>query len=369
MLFWVILAVSLILIAYWAVAAVRQWIVQRGILDVPNERSSHKQVVPRGGGLVIVALTLGAWLINIVLDGSAQPLWWLAWAGALVVAVTGWLDDMHHLSSTLRLSIHAIAAFMGMVGAGIWESLVFPPLGSVPLGWLSYPLTVLWIVGLINAYNFMDGIDGIAGLQAVIAGGGWFILGLLWEQRLTALLGLTLAGASLGFLFHNWHPARIFMGDVASGFLGYLFAVLPLLSQGDHKQTATLLPGILLVWPFLFDTILTFLRRLKNGENILTAHRSHLYQRLVISGLRHPAVTFLYAVLASLGLIFILIAQWQPAAYLSAICVLSLCCVLLVSFVHKRESTPKNTAQAKNLSGNSIKADKKRVAKARFLKH
>lgn len=336
-LFWVILAVALSLAAYGAVAIVRRWIVQRGILDVPNERSSHNRVTPRGGGLVIVALTLGAWLIHAVANGSAPPLWWAAWAGALVVAVTGWLDDIRHLSSTLRLSIHAVAALLGIVGAGVWDSLAFPPLGSVPLGWLGYPLTVLWIVGLINAYNFMDGIDGLAGLQAVIAGGGWFILGLLWEQNLTALLGLALACASLGFLCHNWHPARIFMGDVASGFLGYLFAILPLLSQGDQKQTATLLPGILLVWPFLFDTILTFLRRLKNGENVLAAHRSHLYQRLVIRGLSHPAVTLLYAGLASLGLLFTLAAQLHPAVTIGAACTVALCGVLLVVFVRHRE--------------------------------
>lgn len=345
-LFWVILAVSLTLTAYWAVAVVRRWIVQKGIVDVPNERSSHHHVTPRGGGLVIVALTLGAWLIDAVANGSAYPLWWVAWAGALVVAVIGWLDDIRHLSSTLRLSIHALAALLGIVGVGVWERLVFPPLGSVPLGWLSYPLTVLWIVGLINAYNFMDGIDGLAGVQAVIAGGGWFILGLLWDQRPAALLGLTLACASLGFLFHNWHPARIFMGDVASGFLGYMFAILPLLSQGAYKQTATLLPGILLVWPFLFDTILTFVRRAKNGENVLTAHRSHLYQRLVISGLSHPTVTVLYAMLASFGLIFALVAQWNPVVYIGAIGALLLCGILLVLLVRKRESATKNTRMA-----------------------
>lgn len=337
MLFWGMLAVSLTVTAYWAVAVVRRWIVQKGIMDIPNERSSHHQVTPRGGGLVIVALTLGAWLIDAVANRSASPLWWAAWAGALVVAVTGWLDDIRHLSSTLRLSIHALAALLGIVGAGVWERLAFPPLGSVPLGWLSYPMTVLWIVGLVNAYNFMDGIDGLAGVQAIIAGGGWFVLGLLWAQRSTALLGLILACASLGFLFHNWHPARIFMGDVASGFLGYMFAILPLLSQREQPETASLLPGILLVWPFLFDTILTFLRRLKNGENVLTAHRSHLYQRLVIRGLRHPVVTVLYAVLASLGLLFALAAQWEPAIYIGAACIVALCAVLLILFVRHRE--------------------------------
>ena len=191
---------------------------------------------------------------------------------------------------------------------------------------------------MINAYNFMDGIDGIAGSQAVVAGAGWFILGVLADVPAVAGLGLVLAASSIGFLIHNWHPASIFMGDVASGFLGYMFAILPLMQGGDNSHGATVLPGVLLVWPFLFDTILTFMRRLRNGEDVFAAHRSHLYQRLVISGLSHQTVTLLYAGLASLGLIFVLIAQWQPVAYLAAITMVVFCSVNLMLFVYKRET-------------------------------
>lgn len=338
MLLWLILALSLILISYWAVAAVRHWMVQRGIMDLPNHRSSHQQATPRGGGVVIVVLVLLPWLIYILLNRDNRILYsMLPWVGALILAMTGWADDRKNLSCELRLTIHSIVALLGMLGLGAWDSFVLPAVGRLSLGWLEYPLTFLWIVGLVNAYNFMDGIDGIASSQAVISGTGWFLLGLLWGNTQIALLGLVLAAASLGFLFHNWHPARIFMGDVASCFLGYLFAILPLMCKEDNVRAATLLPGILLVWPFLFDTILTFLRRAKNGENVLTAHCSHLYQRLVISGLSHPAVTLLYAVLASLGLMFALAAQWEPAVYVGAACTVVFCGVLLIVFVRKRE--------------------------------
>jgi len=292
---------------------------------------------PRGAGAVIVATTLSIWLaFNLV--GPDEACLWTPWLGALLVAVIGWLDDVHTLSSELRLGVHCSAAIVGILGTGTWRTVTISGVVNLSLGWFGFPFTLIWIVGLINAYNFMDGIDGIAGSQAVVAGAGWFILGVLWDAPTVAGLGLVLAASSLGFLIHNWHPASIFMGDVSSGFLGYMFAILPLMQNGDSSHSVTLLPGILLVWPFLFDTILTFVRRLKNGEDVLAPHRSHLYQRLVISGFSHQTVTLLYAGLAALGLIFVLVAQWQPVAYLAAITMVVFCSAFLVLFVHRRET-------------------------------
>jgi UDP-N-acetylmuramyl pentapeptide phosphotransferase/UDP-N-acetylglucosamine-1-phosphate transferase len=165
----------------------------------------------------------------------------------------------------------------------------------------------------------MDGIDGLAGSQAIVAGMGWALLGSLSNQPLIGGLGILLAASSLGFLRHNWPPARIFMGDVGSAFLGFSFAALPLLAaSAETAGTAGgrwVVIGALLVWPCVFDTAFTLLRRLRNREPIFKAHRSHLYQRLVISGLSHRRVTSIYALLSSLtavaGLLYF--GEWPIA--------------------------------------------------------
>jgi UDP-N-acetylmuramyl pentapeptide phosphotransferase/UDP-N-acetylglucosamine-1-phosphate transferase len=158
---------------------------------------------------------------------------------------------------------------------------------------------LVWIVGLCNAYNFMDGIDGIAAAQAIVAGAGWAWLGWRGGDAMTALAGALIAGASLGFLFFNWPPAKVFMGDAGAAFLGFTFAALTVLALTQSLERAA--AGALFVWPFLFDTTFTLVRRLVRGENVLRAHRSHLYQRLVARGWSHARVTMLYAALAALG--------------------------------------------------------------------
>jgi UDP-N-acetylmuramyl pentapeptide phosphotransferase/UDP-N-acetylglucosamine-1-phosphate transferase len=165
-------------------------------------------------------------------------------------------------------------------------------------------------MGLTNAYNFMDGIDGIAGGQAVVAGLGWTIIGFMGEQSFIGLVGVLLAASSLGFLFHNWPPARIFMGDVGSAFIGFTLAVIPILAA--QRDPRFMVVGILVVWPFIFDTAFTLVRRLNNKENIFEAHRSHIYQRLVIAGYSHRFVTFIYMGLALIGTVIALL--WYKRA-------------------------------------------------------
>ena len=203
------------------------------------------------------------------------------------------------------LATHAAGALLILFAVGFWPSVDLPFVGSVHWGWLGVPLAFFWVVGLTNAYNFMDGIDGLAGSQAVIAGVGWAGLGWLRGEPLVSLLGLLVAGSSLGFLLHNWPPARIFMGDVGSAFLGFTFAALSVLAAQQNPRLAV--AGILLLWPFIFDTIGTFLRRLRRRENVFAAHRSHLYQRLVIAGYSHRTVTLLYSGLALVGLVLALV--------------------------------------------------------------
>jgi UDP-N-acetylmuramyl pentapeptide phosphotransferase/UDP-N-acetylglucosamine-1-phosphate transferase len=164
---------------------------------------------------------------------------------------------------------------------------------------------VFWIVGLTNAYNFMDGIDGIAGGQAVVAGLGWAYLGAAVDAPAIEAVAWAVALSSAAFLAHNWSPARIFLGDVGSGFLGYTFAALPFLARvapaADGPGLRIPVAAALVVWPFVADAGYTFGRRLLRGENVFSAHRSHLYQRLVIAGWSHAAVTSAYIAMAAIG--------------------------------------------------------------------
>lgn len=299
---WLIGLLTLIL-SYAGVWMIRRWATQRQIMDVPNERSSHEQPTPIGGGLAIVVLTAVIWLLSISLLQTDS---WLRMVlpviGACLIAAVGWLDDMQPLSSRVRFGAHSLAAVLAIVAFGAWQQITIPIVGSFHIGWLGYGITFLWIVGLTNAYNFMDGIDGIAGGQGVVAGVAWLIVGQLTGSELVSVLGIGVAAANLGFLGLNWPPARIFMGDVGSGFLGYLFALMPMMILTSNYPS--MIPGALIIWPFIFDTGFTFCRRLIRRENVFAAHRSHLYQQLVISGYHHQFVTILYLCLAFVGVIF-----------------------------------------------------------------
>jgi Fuc2NAc and GlcNAc transferase len=307
------LAVLVIAASYVAVEWVRRLALRRGVLDVPVERSSHQVPTPRGGGIVIVVATLLAPLLASGLVTGRLPAPVAAWlAGGAAVAVAGWVDDLRSLPTRTRLVVQLLAAVGLLAATGCWSALDLPPAGPVPLGWAGCALALLWIVGMTNAYNFMDGIDGIAAGQAVVAGVGWAVIGRHAGDPGIAVIGAAIALSGAGFLLHNRPPARIFMGDVGSGFLGFTVAALPLvLAAGGADTDRDRLPVVAaaLVWPFLFDATFTFIRRLVRGENVFEGHRSHLYQRLVITGASHAQVSALYAgwalVSATLGLLWL----------------------------------------------------------------
>ena len=324
------------------VAGVRRWAERRQLLDIPNERSSHVRPTPRGGGLVIVILSTAglvlAWLRYPTISSAALTAYLV---GAWLIAGVSWVDDLRSLPNRVRFAAHSLGALLVLLGVGHWGAVDLPLLGAVPLGWLGLIITFLWIVGLTNAYNFMDGIDGIAGGQAVVAGMGWAAVGYLTFQPLIGLMGVLLAASSLGFLGHNWPPARIFMGDVGSAFLGFTFAVLAVAAAQRDARLA--LMGILFVWPFVFDATFTFLRRLKDGENVFAAHRSHLYQRLVIVGYSHRFVTLLYMGLASWGAILgVLWSQRITGSAIVIVVTIPLLCLALWLFVNHRERVHNN---------------------------
>ncbi len=258
-------------LSYISVIYIRRLALQHQILDHPNERSSHSIPMPRGGGLAIVILVLGTsiWAAN-------QIEWersFIYIALGAILAMVGWRDDLFSLSPNYRFVVQGLVAVISILGLGYFKIVRIPLLGEFDLGALGIVITFLWIVGLINAYNFMDGIDGMAGGVAVVAGLGWMTLSSNVHNPFVFWVALSIAATSLGFLAHNWPPAKIFMGDVASTFLGYSFAVLPLLSASQSGDALTV--GTLLMWIVIMDTFVTFLRRLIKGENVISGHRSH----------------------------------------------------------------------------------------------
>jgi len=276
------------------------WARARGMLDLPNERGSHALPTPRGGGLAIVAVVSAAALLAAVLHPeSLRPL-----AGAilpaLAVAAVSWFDDVRSVPIRVRFAVHFAAAVAATAVLGPVERIELGSFGAFDLGVAAWPLTVFWIVGLINAFNFMDGIDGIAGITALA--GGVALAAAAWISGATAIgaVAAAFAAASLGFLMWNWPPARVFMGDVGSTFCGMLLAVLPL-AVGAESKPRVVPVAVFVMWPFIFDTGFTLLRRLANRENIFQPHRSHIYQRLAIAGWPHRVVSGLYGGLASMA--------------------------------------------------------------------
>jgi UDP-N-acetylmuramyl pentapeptide phosphotransferase/UDP-N-acetylglucosamine-1-phosphate transferase len=295
-----------IVLSYFGVSEYSKLAFSLKILDIPNERSYHGEPIPRGGGIVIVFIAFGGLLLYHVLGYCSS--WKFIYGfmlGASMISGIGLVDDIYSLSIGIRFTVQGLAAIIGIAAFGYWHFISFPLIGQVHLGLVGLPLTFIWIVGLTNAFNFMDGIDGIAAAQATVAGFWWAVFGWLYLQPLLLVLGLLLACSSLGFLAHNWPPARIFMGDVGSAFLGYTFAVLPIMANDALRPSGgwdgSFLAGILIIWPFLLDTTFTFFRRLLHGENVLRAHRTHIYQRLAIAGYSNCFINFVYLGLAAMG--------------------------------------------------------------------
>ncbi|MEO8573814.1 MAG: glycosyltransferase family 4 protein [Pyrinomonadaceae bacterium] len=286
------------LVSLIGVAIFTRWSKRHGLFDVPNERSSHSTPTPRGGGLIVVLISLiGYLIIGSVLGLSIS---WGYLGGAILVAGVSWIDDLYSLPFWSRLIFHVIAAGILIWDVGFWTHLTIPLVsGDIPVGNIpGILLTVAWVAWLLNAYNFMDGIDGIAALQSVISCVAWAVIASILELPALFLLSGMLASASAGFLIHNWQPAKIFMGDVGSAFLGFTLAAMPLLARHESRVDVSVLPfvALLFAWFFVFDTVLTLFRRLLGQQRVWEAHREHIYQKLVIEGRQHSTVALFYGI-------------------------------------------------------------------------
>ncbi|GAB2897098.1 glycosyltransferase family 4 protein [Uliginosibacterium flavum] len=261
------------ILAFLGTLLLRRYALAKQIIDVPNARSSHTVPTPRGGGVAIVLaflLILTGWFLY---GDMATDLFWALLPGGALVAIVGFWDDHSSLSAKLRFSFHLLAAAWAVFCLGGWPSL---DLGftSFAWGWFGAGVAGLALAWAINLYNFMDGIDGLAGMQAVFVGGAGGAL--LWLAGADGMPLFLLAAASTGFLLLNWPPARIFMGDAGSGFLGYSFGVMAL--HATALGTTAIWPWTILLGVFLVDATLTLVRRGLRGIRVTDAHRTHAYQ-------------------------------------------------------------------------------------------
>lgn len=276
-----ILALASFFLSLIAVGMIKKLFSQQ-LLDVPNERSSHVQPTPRGGGLgfIIAFAVTSAIAYALKLPVNPHLDWWLI---LIPLVIIGIIDDRQEVSALIR---YMVQLGVGIVAVVKYGSIPFPWLGEAGTvgGAIAIILTVISITALINFYNFMDGLDGLAAGCSLIQFA--FFAYYLQEPILVLLVG-----ALGGFLYWNWSPAKIFMGDVGSTFLGATVAVTLLNHANNPSQAWSALP---VIFPFVGDAIYTILGRLRDGENVFQPHRRHLYQRLQKSGWGHGQVSGTY---------------------------------------------------------------------------
>jgi Fuc2NAc and GlcNAc transferase len=293
------LAIVLAAAACWVLLRALVPHLARRLLDQPNARSSHRQPTPRGGGVAFVVVSAVSSLIALV--GAVTPylpqLQSFVPLGAFPLALVGFWDDRLSLPATWRYGAQLVTAFLML-----W-------LSPIPLPWLLLPLVIVAVTAVINFTNFMDGLDGlVAGCMAVAFSALALRLAAPWPIW-------TLVGALLGFLLWNWSPAKVFMGDVGSTFLGAVFAGLVL--QAPNWPEAL---GLLLVaTPLLGDAFLCVLRRLLAGQRVFQAHRLHLFQRLHQAGWPHARVSSLYIAATAVLAVALLAGGWPWVTALAGV--------------------------------------------------
>ncbi len=271
------------------VSVILVWLLRRSligplrILDYPNERSLHQAPVPRTGGVGLLLGVMAGLLAALPwLDATIPGALWPVLATALLTAVS-LIDDRRHVPAAVRLGAQLLAALLLYAGGLAWLQPGLPGLEHLWLpAWLIPPLTLVFVVWMTNLYNFMDGMDGLAGGMAVLGFGALAVLGFSGGAADFGLVAAVIAAAAGGFLLHNLPRAGIFLGDVGSAMLGFWAAALML--WGAERGLFELWAGLLVFSPFLVDATWTLVRRLLRGAAVWRAHREHHYQRLVLAG-------------------------------------------------------------------------------------
>jgi len=285
----------------------RAYALKKNIIDNPNERSSHSVPTPRGGGVAVVCSYLSALAILIYTQQLTAHVGLTLITAGFVIALLGFLDDHGHINSMLRLAIHFLVAIAVVISlGGFAEVMVF---NGIQLGFLANIIAVLFLVWLLNLYNFMDGINGIASVEAITTTASMAILYFLLNTSLNSDMLWLLAACVFGFLLWNFPKAKIFMGDACSGFLGLTLGILALIALKEN--VALFCAWIICLGVFVVDATYTLIKRVVNGYKMYDAHRSHSYQILSRKWNSHTPVTL---VVVAINLLWLF-----PIAYLTVI--------------------------------------------------
>ena len=298
---YLLMAVSALLLAYGGTPLFRRLALRTGVIDNPNARKLHQNPVPLLGGAVIYA----AFIVALLFLGDRRYVNEVIgiFVGATLVSLMGLVDDRWGLGSYVKLGGQLLAASI-LVYSGVKIRLFHNPLDEL--------LTIFWVVGITNAMNLLDNMDGLSGGVAMIAAIFLTLLAALSDQYLVGALAAALAGACAGFLFHNWNPAHIFMGDTGSLFIGFLLAAvaIKLRFPSNYNTITWMIPVLVLALP-IFDTTLVFTGRLRRGLNPLTTPgKDHISHRLAaLSGSRREAVLICYLICCGTGLAAVFLTQ------------------------------------------------------------
>ena len=302
------------LVALVATPVVKSLAFKMGAVDVPKDnRRMHDHPIPRMGGL---AIYLGFLLSVLIFLDLTQPMRGML-LGATIITVLGIVDDIYALGAKLKFVIQICAALVAVLSGNVIDTLSNPNVFSSDLywdlGWLSIPVTVLWIVAITNAVNLIDGLDGLACGVSTISSMTLLVIALVVSEGEIAILMATLAGGCIGFLPYNLNPAKIFMGDTGSTFLGFILAVVSV--QGLFKFYTIIsfaVPFLMLGLP-IFDTCFAFIRRIAHGQSPMHADRSHVHHRLIDMGFNQKqAVAVLYIISGILGLSAVVLTTSGP---------------------------------------------------------
>lgn len=264
-----------------------------GAIDLPNERKVHQKGIPRIGGLaIIIGFTIGAFFLDL----DEYTNFYIIFLSVIVILITGVIDDLYNIKPIYKFAGQIIAALFVVAVAQLKiEYVILPNNFQLDFGFYSYFITIFWILALTNSINFIDGLDGLAAGVSIIALGSILYLSIVNNQLLVISLATIVIGSTLGFLIFNFHPAKIFMGDTGSQFLGFIIAIISIM--GFYKSVtifSLFIPIIILAVP-LFDTFFAILRRLLSRQSISKADRSHIHHRLLDLGFSHrESVSIIY---------------------------------------------------------------------------
>ena len=341
-----------LVISFLATPVVKTFAYKVGAIDVPKDaRRMHKVPIPRLGGLAIFI----GFMVSILLFVKITPEMKSILLGAAIIVVLGVVDDIMALPAMLKFVVQIIAAAIPATHGVVIQAFSNPNIFSKNLywvlGWLSIPVTILWIVAITNAVNLIDGLDGLANGVSAISATTMLVIALLASEGQVAIVLAALAGACVGFMPYNMNPAKMFMGDTGATFLGYILATMSI--QGLFKYYAVIsfvVPFLILGLP-IFDTAFAFIRRIAHGQSPMHADRSHIHHRLIDMGLNQKqAVATLYVISAILGLSAVVLTtggEQKAMLLFAALCIVAVVAARVVFPKELREEVHEELEELK----------------------